>query len=351
MTIQQLLQTTIDRGASDLHLMVDFPPTLRINGELVAVGGTTKLTEADMETLLLPVLTDDQKALLQKNWELDMGLDFEKKARFRANLYRQKGTLAGVFRLIPFKIKTLDEIGLPPVVSRLTDLKQGLVLVTGPTGHGKSTTLAAFINQINMSRSTNILTVEDPIEFVYPQAKSLVSQRELNADTHSWTNALKSSLREDPDIVLIGELRDLDTMSAAMTIAETGHLVFATLHTNSAAQTIDRIIDVFPTNQQPQIKSQLAAVVEAVISQRLIPTINPGRVLAAEILFGTPALRSLIRDSKTHLIDNLIQTSAELGMRSMEIALAQLVKEGKISSEVARLYAPHPQILNKLLSL
>lgn len=351
MTIQQLLQLTIDRNASDLHLMVDFPPTLRVNGELVPISSEAKLTESDMENLLLPLLSEIQKNILHKELELDLGLDFESKARFRANFYRQKGTLAGAFRLIPLKIRTLDEIGLPPVVAKLTEVKQGLVLVTGPTGHGKSTTLAAFINQINLSRCSNILTVEDPIEFIYPHAKSLVSQRELNSDTHSFGNALKSALREDPDIVLIGELRDLETMSAAMTIAETGHLVFATLHTNSAAQTIDRIIDVFPTNQQPQIKAQLAAVIEAIISQRLIPTINPGRALAAEILFGVPALRSLIRDSKTHLIENLIQTSAELGMRSMDSSLAQLVKEGKISSEIARTYSPHPQILNKLLSL
>lgn len=351
MTIQQLLQLTIDRGASDLHLMVGFPPTLRINGELVPVASESNLTEADMETLLLPVLTESQKNILHKDLELDLGLDFENKARFRANFYRQKGSLAGAFRLIPLKIRTLDEVGLPPVVAKLTELKQGLVLVTGPTGHGKTTTLAAFINQINTTRRSNILTVEDPIEFVYPQAKSLISQRELNADTHSWGNALRSALREDPDIVLIGELRDLDTMSAAMTIAETGHLVFATLHTNSAAQTIDRIIDVFPTNQQPQIKAQLSAVIEAVISQRLIPTINPGRTLAAEILFGVPALRSLIRDSKTHLIENLIQTSAELGMRSMDSSLALLVKEGKISAEIARTFSPYPQILNKLLNM
>lgn len=351
MTIQQLLQITIDRGASDLHLLVEFPPTLRLNGELTPVQSTQVITETEMEHLILPLLNPTQKDILYKNWELDFGLEFEKKARFRINLYRQKGTLAAAFRLIPLKIKSLDEIGLPPVLAKITELKQGLVLVTGPTGHGKSTTLAAFINQINLTRTAHILTVEDPIEFVYQPAKSMVSQRELNSDTRSWDNSLKSALREDPDIVLIGELRDLDTMSAAMTIAETGHLVFSTLHTNSAAQTIDRIIDVFPVNQQSQIRAQLAAVIEAVISQRLLPTIDPGRVLAAEILFGVPALRSVIRDSKTHLIDNLIQTSAELGMRNMDTALAELVKEGRISSEIAHAYAPRPQLLNKLLSL
>lgn len=351
MTIQQLLQLAIDRNASDLHLLVSFAPALRVNGDLAPIPGTEVLSEPDMENLLLPILTDTQKEELYKNLELDFGFDFEKKARFRVNLYRQKGTLAGDFRLIPMKIKTLEEIGLPPVITKITEMKQGLVLVTGPTGHGKTTTLAAFINQINMTRTGHILTVEDPIEFVYPKGKSYVSQRELGTDTHNWDNALKASLREDPDIVLIGEMRDLDTMAAAMTIAETGHLVFATLHTNSAAQTIDRIIDVFPVNQQPQIRAQLGAVIEAIISQRLLPTISPGRVLAAEILLGVPALRSLIRDGKTHLIDNLIQTSAEMGMQSMEVALVQLVKEGKISVDTARTFAPHPQILNKLLTL
>lgn len=351
MTIHQLLQLSIDRNASDLHLLVEFPPSLRINGELVPIPGTTPLTEAEMEHLLLPILADVQRDILFKQWELDFGLDFEKKARFRVNLYRQKGTLAAAFRLIPLRIKTLDEIGFPPVLHKITEMKQGLILVTGPTGHGKSTTLAAFINKINQTRTSHIITVEDPIEFVYPVAKSMISQRELNYDTHSWGNALKSSLREDPDVVLIGEMRDLDTVSAAMTIAETGHLVFATLHTNSAAQTIDRIIDVFPVNQQSQIRTQLAAVIEAVISQRLLPTISPGRILAAEILLGVPALRSLIRDAKTHLIDNLIQTSAELGMKSMEASLAELVKEGKISYETAKNYAPKPQILAKLLDL
>lgn len=349
MNIRQLLEITIDRNASDLHLIIDSQPTLRINGELLPINGTTNLTQTDIESLVYAMISPYQKEIFLKNWELDLGIEFENKARFRVNLYRQRGGLAASLRLIPKKIRPLEEIGLPSVVNNLAELKQGLVLVTGPTGHGKSTTLAAFIDRINLSRADHIVTIEDPIEFVYPKGNSLVSQRELNSDTQSWANALKAALREDPDVVLVGEMRDLDTISATMTIAETGHLVFATLHTNSAAQTVDRIIDVFPENQQAQIRAQLAAVVEAIISLRLVPTISPGRTLAAEILFGNPAAKTLIRDRKTHLIDNLIQTSAELGMVSMDTSLATLVREGKISAQTAQTYAPHPQLLSKLL--
>lgn len=350
-TIQQLLETTIARNASDLHLLAGFYPLIRVNGELVPINATEILTNEDVENLILPLLSNVQKDILLQYWELDFGFDFEKKARFRTNIYKQRGTLAAAFRLIPSNIRTIEETGLPPQVAKLGELKQGLILVTGPTGHGKSTTLAAFINQINLTRSSHIITVEDPIEYIYPKSKSLISQREVNTDTRSWGNALKSALREDPDIVLIGEMRDLETISAAMTIAETGHLVFATLHTNSAAQTIDRIIDVFPENQQPQIKVQLAAVLEAIIAQRLVPTINPGRVLAAEILFATAGIRSVIREGKTHLIDNIIQTSGELGMMTIEASLAYLVREGKITIETAQNYALRPSVLNKLLGV
>lgn len=349
MTIQQLLELTVTRNASDLHLLVGSHPTLRVNGDLVPVMETTALTPDDMNRLLIPLLQPYQQKVLEEKWELDFGLDFESKARFRVNLYKQRRTLAAAFRLIPRQIRSLEQTGLPPVISKITELKQGLILVTGPTGHGKSSTLAAFVNQINMSRDLHILTIEDPIEYVYPVGKSLISQRELNSDTKHWGDALRAALREDPDVVLIGEMRDLETISAAMTIVETGHLVFSTLHTNSAAQTIDRIIDVFPVDQQPQIRAQLSFVIEAVISQRLLPTIDPGRVLAAELMFATPALRSLIREGKTHLVDNLIQTSAEIGMRSMETSLAALVREGRISNEVAMAFAPRPSLLAKLL--
>lgn len=349
MSIQQLLELTFIRNASDLHILAGERPTLRINGELVPIIEAQPLTETDIEGLILPILTAHQRELYLSNWELDFGLDFESKARFRVNLYRQKSTLAGAFRLIPKTIRNIEDLGLPQVIEKIPDLKQGLVLVTGPTGQGKSTTLASFINQINKTRNAHIITVEDPVEFVYPKAKALISQRELNSDTKSWANSLKAALREDPDVVLIGEMRDLETIAAAMTIAETGHLVFATLHTNSAAQTIDRIIDVFPVNQQPQIRVQLAAVIEAVISQRLVPTIIPGRALAAEILIANPALRSLIREGKSHLVDNLIQTSGEYGMMKLETALSILVKEGRITHETAATYSLNPQILNKLL--
>ena len=348
MNINQLLKLTIDRNASDLHLIVGNYPSLRINGELVPIQGTEIITAPDMETLLIPILTNYQKDVFKTNWELDMSLEFEG-FRFRVNLYRQKGSMAGAFRLIPEKIRSLDETGLPSVIAKITDLRQGLILVTGPTGHGKTTTMAAFINAINHQRKAHIITIEDPIEFVYPQAKSLISQRELNSDTKTWENALKASLREDPDIVLVGEMRDLETIAAAVTIAETGHLVFATLHTNSAAQSVDRIIDVFPASQQPQIRSQFASVIEAIISQRLVPTINPGRVLSYELLFANSALRAIIREGKTHLIDNLIQTSAEAGMVSMESCLATLVREGRITAEVASYYALRPQVMAKLL--
>lgn len=351
MNINQLLELTVQRNASDLHLAVASPPLVRINGELRSIPGTSPLSSAELDTLIFPLLSSYQKQILEEYWELDFGLEFQNKARFRVNIYKQKGHWAASLRLIPYQIRSLEETGLPQSIGRLTELRQGLVLVTGPTGHGKSTSLAAFINQINMTRSSHIITIEDPIEFIYPTGKSLISQRELNSDTKSWGNALKATLREDPDVVLVGEMRDLATIQATMTIAETGHLVFATLHTNSAAQTVDRIIDVFPEDQQDQIRVQLAAVIEAIVSQRLIPTINPGRTLGVEILFGDPAVRSLIRDGKTHLIDNLIQTSAEQGMMSLETSLAMLVREGKITIEVAQEYAVHPQVLPKLLNL
>ncbi len=351
MNIFQLLDLVINRSASDLHLVVGYPPQLRINGELLAIEGLNPLTNEDAQNLIVPLLSETQKQVLDKEWEADLGFDFEGKGRFRINIYHERGHVAAALRLIPIKIRSLEETGLPPQVSRVTTLKQGLILVTGPTGHGKSTTLASMINQINHSRASNIITIEDPIEFIYPKAKSLISQREVSGDTRTWGNALRSALREDPDVVLVGEMRDLETISTTLTIAETGHLVFATLHTNSASQTIDRIVDVFPEDQQQQIKIQLAGVIEAIISQRLIPTISPGRALAYELLFSVPALKSLIREGKSHLIDNLIQTSAETGMVSLEMSLALLVREGKITQEVAQNYSLRPQVLSKVLGI
>lgn len=349
MNIQQLLDLTIQRNASDLHLSVGFPPTLRIHGDLLPVPGEVPSTPEQIESLIRPLLSDIQLNIYKQSLELDFSFEFEGKARFRVNLYRQKGRMAIALRLIPYRIPAIGELGLPQVLNKLTELKQGFVLVTGPTGHGKSTTLASFINQINQTRAVHIITVEDPIEYVYPPGKALIEQREMYTDTRSWGNALRSALREDPDVVLIGEMRDLETIASAMTIAETGHLVFATLHTNSSAQSVDRIIDVFPETQQPQIRLQLAATLEAILSLRLVPTIQPGRTLASEILFATPAVRNIIREGKSYLTDNLIETSAELGMQILERSLAELTKGGKISPDVALKFALRPELLGKLL--
>lgn len=349
MNIQQLLEITIARKASDLHLVVGYPPMLRIFGDLVPVNGTSPLNDDEIKELSFSLLLPEQKRIFETAFELDFGFSYYKKGRFRVNLYRELGHTAAALRSIPMEIPELDGLGLPAVVDKLIDLKQGFILVTGPTGHGKSTTLAAFINQINQTKKAHILTIEDPIEYIYPLGKAIISQRELTADTKSWANALKSALREDPDVVLIGEMRDYETIAAALTIAETGHLVLATLHTNSAPQSVDRIIDVFPENQQAQIRSQLAATLEAIISQRLVPTVTPGRVLAVEILLKTPALASLIRDGKTYLVNNLIQTSAQLGMVNLETSLANLVRSGRISLETAQNYSLQPDLLLKLI--
>lgn len=349
MTIQQLLELTISRNASDLHLSAGFPPILRLHGELVSVYGEDRLTPEQLDSMVATLLTDNQRVIYKENLELDFSFDFESKARFRANVFRQKGNSAVALRLIPFVIPPLEDLGFPQVVTKLADLKQGFVLVTGPTGQGKSTTLASFISRINQEKAMHIITIEDPIEYVYTKGKSLIEQREMYKDTKSWGNALRSALREDPDVLLVGEMRDLETIAAAMTIAETGHLVFATLHTNSASQSIDRIIDVFPQSQQPQIRLQLAATLEAIISLRLVPTIQPGRTLASEILFATPAVRNIIREAKTYMIDNVIETSAEFGMQPLERSLADLVKMGKISADMALRYPLRPDLLNKLL--
>lgn len=349
MNIQQLLDLTIQRNASDLHLSVGFPPTLRIHGDLIPVPGEPVTSPEQIESLIQPLVSDIQQNIFKQTFELDFSFEFERKARFRVNIFRQKGHPAAALRLIPYKILVLEELGLPPVVTKLIGLKQGFVLVTGPTGHGKSTTLASFINKINQTRAAHVLTIEDPIEYVYPAGRALIEQREMYSDTKSWSNALRSVLREDPDVVLIGEMRDLETIASAMTIAETGHLVFATLHTNSAAQSVERIIDVFPEVQQPQIRLQLAATLEAILSLRLIPTVEPGRTLASEVLFVTPAVRNIIREGKSYLIDNTIETSAELGMQPLERSLADLVKRGKISEDTALRFALRPELLSKLL--
>ena len=353
MTITELFESTIAQNASDLHLLAATPPVLRIDGVLQRLN-SEPLSKEQINELILPLLTENQQELFAENKSLDFsygygGGAYGDKGRFRINVYFQRGTAALAARLLPPRVKTIDELNLPQIVHRFPQLRQGFVLVTGPTGHGKSTTLAAIINEINMSRGDNILTIEDPIEYMYPPGKSIVSQRELGLDTLSWHEALKSALREDPDVVLIGEMRDTDSIASAMTIAETGHLVFSTLHTNSASQTIDRIIDSFPEHQQNQIRIQLAGTIAGIISQRLIPKIEGGRVVATEVLMGTQAVKSTIRDGKTHLLDSIIETSKDDGMILLEHSLSTLVKEGAITLENANAYAQRPGTLSRLI--
>lgn len=348
MTMHDLLQLVIDREASDLHIVVGSPPMLRVHGELAGVEGAPVLNPEHTKILINSLLTDEQKNLFEVNKEIDLSYQFEEKGRFRINAYTVKGSAAAALRLIPTTIKTIDELQLPSVFHEITKLRQGLVLVTGPTGEGKSTSLAAMIQEINSTRAEHIVTIEDPIEFAYTPDKSLISQREIHHDTHSWEIALKSVLREDPDVVLVGEMRDFETISAAITIAETGHLVFATLHTNSAAQTVDRIIDVFPEHQQGQIRQQLASSLEAIFSQRLVPTKTGGRACAVEILIANPAIRNLIREGKSFQIDNVMQTSAESGMVTMEASLLKWVQTGVVSPEAARLYSTRPAEFDRL---
>lgn len=349
MTIQEMLQLVVDRNASDLHLVAGIPPTLRVDGDLVAIPYDKVLTTEDIQGLLKGVMSAEHLERLYVNKEIDFSLAFSEKARFRVNAYTQRNTYAAAFRRIPLEIPALDSLGLPQILHSFTDLKQGLVLITGPTGHGKSTTLAAILNEINQNRGTHIITIEDPIEFIFKPARSIVSQREMNQDTHSWSVALRSVLREDPDVVLIGEMRDYETIASALTIAETGHLVFATLHTNSASQTLDRIVDVFPDEQQAQVRLQLSNVLEAVFSQRLIPTIGGGRTVAYELMLATTAIKTAVREGKTHQIDSMIQTSTEAGMITLESSLAALVKAGRISYDEAESYSLRPDQLGRLV--
>ena len=349
MDVQKLLEITISNNASDLHLVVGSPPVLRIDGVLSPVASQPVLSPEDTERLTFGLLSQEQKDLLLVNKEIDFSFALSTIARFRVNAYYQKGYLSAALRLIPLKIKTIEELSLPKTFHRFAGLQQGFILITGPTGHGKSTTLAAIISEINDTRPVHILTIEDPIEYVYSRGKGMISQRELHLDTHSWSVALRSALREDPDVVLIGEMRDLETITAAMTIAETGHLVFATLHTNSAAQSVDRIVDVFPQEQQEQIRLQLAATLASVVSQRLVPAIGGGRLPVVELLLTTAAVRTVIREGKSHMIDNIIQTSQDVGMATLEMSLAALVKSGRISTSVAESYAMRPQELARLI--
>jgi twitching motility protein PilT len=348
MEIQEILELAVNRTASDVHLQVGAYPTLRIDGKLEPISKSDPPTPELIEKLVLSLCTPEQKELLIANREIDFSFALGELARFRVNAFYQKGYLSAALRMVPSKIPNMEELHLPKVFGNFAKLRQGFILVTGPTGHGKSTSLAAIINQINEERNCHVITIEDPIEYVYPSRKALIVQREMHLDTHSWDIALRSVLREDPDVVLIGEMRDYETIEAALTIAETGHLVFATLHTNSASQTLDRIVGVFPENQQAQIRLQLSGVLEAVIAQRLVPGLGGGRFPATEVLLATPAVRNVIRDGKTHLMDNIIQTSSELGMATLESSLATLIKGGKVSLEQALSYSLKPNELMRL---
>jgi twitching motility protein PilT len=354
MDIQELLNLTIKNNASDLHLLAGIPPVVRIDGVLRYLSNYSAISHEILEQMVFSLLTPQQKEYVVTNKELDFsfgygGGDNGNLGRFRANVYYQRGFLSAAFRFLMPDIRTIEELNLPKILNNFSELKQGFILVTGPTGHGKSTTLAAIINKINLTRATHILTIEDPIEYVYPAGKSIISQREMNIDSHSWSLSLRSALREDPDIVLVGEMRDPETISSAITIAETGHLVFSTLHTNSASQTIDRIIDAFPTSQQAQIRIQLASTLKGVISQRLLPQISGGRIPAVEVLLGSSAITSNIREGKTHLIDSIIQTSQDAGMITLESSLASLVLSGSISLETAKSYSLRPDDLLRLV--
>lgn len=349
MDIKKILEMCVQYQASDIHLLVGVPPMLRIHGKLVVVPELSVITPAQVEELVTPLLSQEQREIVKVDRELDFSYSLPSGARFRANVYYEKGNLAAALRYIPSQIRTLEDLHLPPIIGELTKMKQGLVLITGPTGHGKSTTLAAMIERINQERGEHIVTIEDPIEYVYQPQKSVISQRELHADTHSWSVALKSVLREDPNVVLIGEMRDYETIEAALTIAETGHLVLATLHTNSAAQTIDRIVDVFPEKEQAQIRGQLSMSLEAIVSQRLIPSEDGARIAVCEILMANSAVRSLIRDGKTHMLTNVMQTSTDVGMRTLEMALTESYKNKKISLTIAREYAVNVDELNRLV--
>jgi twitching motility protein PilT len=349
--IQQLFKVMVDNGASDLHLTVGSAPGMRISGDIVRVK-VGSLTPDDTKRLIYQILTEKQKAELEKNMELDFSFGIKGLARFRANVFYSKGAVAAVFRQIPSLIPDFEALGLPPVLLQMTNVSSGLFLVTGPTGSGKSTTLASIIDKLNASSPTHIITLEDPIEFVHPHKMSLVNQREIGADTLSFTKGIKSLLRQDPDIVLVGELRDPETIEAALTIAETGHVVFGTLHTNSTVQTINRIINVFSHDQQEQIRTLLSFVLQGVVAQQLLPKIPKGRVAVQEILRITPAIRNLIREDKVHQIYSQMQIGQdETGMFTMNQSIKKVLDSGLITPETAMTYSNNPEELARMLGI
>lgn len=349
MDLNKLLDIVINKQASDLHIIPGYYPAIRVGGELYHLTIFHQLDSDSVKKAFFEILTPEQREMFLNNKELDFAFNYNNN-RFRVNFYFAKGVVCGSFRLIPLQIKKIDELGLPGIVKQCIDYRQGLVLVTGPTGEGKSTTLASIINEINNKYSKHIITIEDPIEYVYPVSKSIISQRELNYDTHSWTIALKAALREDPDVILVGEMRDYDTISLVLTAAETGHLVFSTLHTNSAPESIDRIVDNFSLTQQNQVRNQLSSSLKMIITQRLLPKINSTeRILATEILINNSAVSSLIRDGKTYLINNVLETGEREGQILFEKSLFNLHIKGLISKETAFSFAIRPKELEKFI--
>lgn len=349
-SLSELLEVTINQKASDLHLTVGLPPTMRLNGELIQITNN-KLIPIDTEAYAKEILGDSYERYLREG-EADTSYSVPGLGRFRVNVFKQRGSHAIAIRVVGLKIPTLNELGFPQVMKELTEKQRGLVLVTGPTGSGKSTTLAAMINEINMTRAEHIITLEDPVEYLHKHNKCIINQREIGKDSLSFKNALRAVLREDPDVILVGEMRDVETISIAITAAETGHLVLSTLHTIGAAKTIDRIIDVFPPYQQQQIRVQLSTVIQGIISQQLLPKADgSGRVAALEIMVVTPAIQNLIREGKSHQIDSAVQTGGKYGMKTMDMALADLYKKGMISYDTALTYSVDREILGRMLNL
>ncbi len=349
-TLSDLLKKMLELGGSDLHITTNSPPQIRVHGHMTPLD-LPPLNPAETKQLAYSVMTDAQKHRFEEDLELDFSFGLKGLARFRANVFNQRGATAAVFRVIPFEIKSFQQLNLPPIVSKLCDRPRGLILVTGPTGSGKSTTLAAMIDKINTERHEHIITIEDPIEFVHPHKSCLVNQREVHQDTKGFSHALRAALREDPDVVLIGEMRDLETVEAALRIAETGHLTFGTLHTNSASSTINRIIDVFPSHQQPQIRAQLSLVLEGIMCQSLLPKIGGGRCMAMEILVPNPAVRNLIREDKIHQIYSTMQSGQDkFGMQTFNQSLATLYFQKQITLETALMRSSMPEELQEMIN-
>lgn len=347
--VSQLLENIVNMGASDLHLTVGSRPMVRVNTALSPLPDSEPLTMEDVEYFLSQILSKNQKDILDVNKEVDLSVALSNKVRFRVNSFYQKGYPSVALRVIPLVIPNLEELNLPPIVASLCELRQGLIIVTGPTGHGKSTTIAAMIDRINETRAEHIITIEDPIEYIFANKNSFIQQREMYLDTHSWEVALRSILRQDPNVVFIGEMRDYESMASAISIAETGHLVFTSLHTNSAAQSVDRIVDFFPENQQSQIRVQLSQIIEAIVSQRLLPSPSKGMVPAVEVMLATTGIQNLIREGKTHQLNNMISTGGNLGMITLESSLAELVKKGDIELVDAVKYALNPDEVRRLV--